>query len=137
MKIEKNKKREYFIGKKKALIFVIMTIFLCRAICGNNKVEAAVCERIPKLSCKEIKMNVNARKKLKIRQIQQDAKVKWSSSDKNIVKVTRNGKVIAKKRGKAIIKIIINILNNKVIGIILAIICIPRLLFLAMMQEMA
>ena len=95
------------IGKKKALIFVIMTIFLCRAICGNNKVEAAVCERIPKLSCKEIKMNVNARKKLKIRQIQQDAKVKWSSSDKNIVKVTRNGKVIAKKRGKAIIKIIV------------------------------
>lgn len=107
MKIEKNKKREYFIGKKKVLIFVIMTIFLCRAICGNNKVEAAVCERIPKLSCKEIKMNVNARKKLKIRQIQQDAKVKWSSSDKSIVKVTRNGKVIAKKRGKAIIKVIV------------------------------
>lgn len=107
VKIEKNKKREYFIGKKKALIFVIMTIFLCRAICGNNKVEAAVCERIPKLSCKEIKMNVNARKKLKIRQIQQDAKVKWSSSDKSIVKVTRNGKVIAKKRGKAIIKVIV------------------------------
>lgn len=107
VKIEGNKKGEYFKGKKRALIFLAMTVFLCRGICGNNNVEAAICERIPKLSCKELTMNVNARKKLKIRQIQQDSRVKWSSSDKSIVKVTRNGKIIAKKRGKAVIKVIV------------------------------
>lgn len=106
MEIEKIDKGIHFIKKIVGMI-ILMTIFLYRGVCGNNNVEAAVCERLPKLSCKKLTMSVNERKKLKIRYMQQDSKVKWSLSDNSVAKVTRNGKIIAKKRGKTVVKVIV------------------------------
>ncbi len=85
-------KRINFTSVFFALIFIILIGFVT-----PMKVSAA-----PKLNKKQIEIKVGKTYKLKVKGTSN--KVKWSSSDKSIAKVSKKGVVKAKKVGKTVIK---------------------------------
>ena len=87
---------------KKKHILIIFTMVLMGVIApllSTKNVQAAT----PKLSKKSISMYMKESKKLSVKNNKKKKKVKWSSSDKSVVTVSKNGKINAKKIGKAVI----------------------------------
>ena len=85
-------KRINFISAFFALVFVMLISFVT-----PMKVSAA-----PKLNKKQIELKLGKTYKLKVKGTSN--KVKWSSVDKKIAKVSKKGIVTAKKVGKTIVK---------------------------------
>lgn len=87
---------------KKKHILIIFTMVLMGVLVpllSTKNVQAAT----PKLSKKSISMYARNTKKLYVKNNRQKKKVKWSSSNKAVVTVSKNGTVKAKKVGKATI----------------------------------
>lgn len=59
-------------------------------ICGYDT-KVAVCEPVPQLSTKKVVLQVGKSKKIKVKNVQSWAKIKWTSGNKKIVKVTKKG----------------------------------------------
>ena len=57
----------------------------------------------PALNYKKLTMTVGQKKTLKVKNVSKKTKIKWSSSKKKIVTVTKKGVVKAKAKGKAVI----------------------------------
>ncbi len=86
-----NFKRASFMGVMITLAMMILVGFT------PLKVSAA-----PKLNKKQVELKIGKTYKLKVKGTSN--KVKWSTSNKKIAKVSKNGVITAKKAGKAIIK---------------------------------
>ena len=87
---------------KKKHILIIFTMVLMGVLVpllSTKNVQAAT----PKLSKKSISMYARNTKKLYVKNNKKKKKVKWSSSNKAVVTVSKNGTVKAKKVGKATI----------------------------------
>ncbi len=87
---------------KKKHILIIFTMVLMGVLVpllSTKNVQAAT----PKLTKKSISMYARNTKKLYVKNNRQKKKVKWSSSNKAVVTVSKNGTVKAKKVGKATI----------------------------------
>lgn len=91
-------------------LFMALTIFAMmisvnpQPLLQNNPttVEAAAI----KLNHKKVKLRVGQKKKLILKNA--DGVITWKSNKKNIVKVNKNGKITAKKKGNATITAIFN-----------------------------
>lgn len=94
---------------KKVIVMMVMLV----AVFAISAVPAQAATRTTKLqlNVKQTKMLKFTRKKLP-----KKAKVSWTSSNKNVVAVNRNGKIIAKRPGTA--KIIARYRKNRYIYVI-------------------
>lgn len=94
---------------KKVMVMMVMLV----AVFAISAVPAQAATRTTKLQ-----LNVKQTKMLKFtrRKLPQKAKVSWTSSNKNVVAVNRNGKIIAKRPGIA--KIIARYRKNRYIYVI-------------------
>lgn len=81
------------------IIFSMVLMGVLVPLLSTKNVQAAT----PKLSKKSILMYMKESKKLSVKNNKKKKKVKWSSSDKSVVTVSKNGKINAKKIGKAVI----------------------------------
>ena len=79
------------------IIFTMVLMGMLVPLLSTKNVQAAT----PKLSKKSISMYARNTKKLYVKNNRQKKKVKWSSSNKAVVTVSKNGTVKAKKVGKA------------------------------------
>lgn len=80
--------------KKKRILAIVLVAALVLLV-------AAPVSATPKLKGGKLTLRVGESCQLGVRGI--SGKVKWSSSNKKVVKVTKTGVVIAKKKGKATI----------------------------------
>ena len=80
----------------------ILTFVMMLSILPATQVNAAT---KPKLSKTKITMTVGQSKKLKVKGISKKRakRIKWKSSKKKVVTVTKTGKLKARKAGKAVI----------------------------------
>lgn len=89
--------------KDKLFMFFVTAIICCSMILTTNTYVNAKGKK-PKFASSKITMTVGMQKKPKLKFVSKNSKITWKSSNKNIVKVSKKGKLIAKKPGKAIIK---------------------------------
>ena len=85
-------------GAKKVIAFLLVVVLTITLI---PTLQASAASKM-KLNKTKVTMYVGKTIKLKVKN-KQNKKVKWSSTNKKVAKVTQKGKVTAKKKGKATI----------------------------------
>lgn len=86
--------------KKQYLAAVMVVIFGMFILCFHNSVLA---NQTIKLETKNIVLVTGESKKLKVDGIKKESKIRWKSSNKKIVSVSKKGKIHAKKLGRAVV----------------------------------
>lgn len=80
-----------------AIVFIIVGMVI---FCVHNSVHA---KQNIKMKTKNIVLVTGERKKLKVTGIKRNSKIRWKSSNKKIVSVSKKGIIRAKKNGRAVV----------------------------------
>ena len=99
--MNRNKERGYYFMRSIKKIFAVLvsvSLLFSAVMVHSASVEAA--KKIS-LSQKKLTLNVGGSKKLTLKNLPKNHKIKWSSSNKKVAAVSATGKVTAKKAGKA------------------------------------
>lgn len=80
-----------------AIVFIIVGMVI---FCVHNSVHA---KQNIKMKTKNIVLVTGERKKLKVTGIKRNSKIRWKSSNKKIVSVSKKGIICAKKNGRAVV----------------------------------
>ena len=84
-------------------LFVVLTVF-CVSLLAIRFVNAKSNDKQMKLNKKSVTLAVGDSQKLKVTNLQDNAKITWKSSKKSVATVSKKGMVKAKKKGKATVK---------------------------------
>lgn len=84
---------------RKVLAFV-MALSLLLSVDGISSIKSASAAKAPKLSAKKVTVKVKQSKKVTLKNKPKGAKVTWTSKNKKIATVTKQGKITGKKVGK-------------------------------------
>lgn len=91
--------------KLKRMMTLLMCLAIVMAMIGLRS-ETACAASAPKLAKKSVKLYLGASYKVKVKNAKK-AKITYSSLNKKVATVNKNGKVKAKKAGKAKIKVVV------------------------------
>ena len=86
--------------KKQASVFVMFTLFCALLLCFYLPAHA---KQNVKISRKKVVLATGKSKKLKLDGVKKKNKIRWKSSDKKVVSVSRNGKIKARRNGSAVV----------------------------------
>lgn len=86
--------------KKQGSVIVMLVLFCGLILCFYLPANA---RQNVKMSRKKVVLTTGKSKKLKLDGVKKKKKIRWKSSDKKVVSVSKNGKIKAKKNGSAIV----------------------------------
>ena len=86
--------------KKQASVFVMFTLFCALLLCFYLPAHA---KQNVKISRKKVVLATGKSKKLKLDGVKKKNRIRWKSSDKKVVSVSRNGKIKARRNGSAVV----------------------------------
>ena len=86
--------------KKQGAVGVMLILFCALIFCFYLPAHAKQNVRI---SQKKVTLAAGKSKKLKLRGVKKKDRIRWKSSDKKVVTVSKNGKMKAKKNGGAVV----------------------------------
>lgn len=86
--------------KKQGTVIAMLVLFFGLILCFHFSANA---KQNVKISRKKVVLTTGKSKKLKLEGVKKKKKIRWESSDKKVVSVSKNGKIKAKKNGSAVV----------------------------------
>lgn len=86
--------------KKQGSVILMLVLFCGLILCFHLPANA---KQNVKISRKKVVLTTGKSKKLKLDGAKKKKKIRWKSSDKKVVSVSKNGKIKAKKNGSAVV----------------------------------